>query len=184
MYYGEKTLSKIATLILVLAPLCASAEVLDSSSNGFTVKVAFTVKAKPTDVYRKLVHDVGEWWNPEHTFSGSAHNLSIDDKPMGCFCERFPAGGGVRHLEVVFAAPGKSLVMTGGLGPMQSIAATGSMNIQLSAAEGATKLVMVYAVVGYLPAGMQTWAKPADGMLTEQFTRLRNYIERGDPASK
>ncbi len=157
---------------------------LDSSSNGFTVKVAFTVKTAPADVYKKLVHDVGEWWNPAHTFSGSAHNLSIDDKPMGCFCEKFPGGGGVRHLEVVFAAPGKSLVMTGGLGPMQSIAATGSMRIQLTAAEGATKLEMIYSVAGYLPAGMQTWAKPADGMLTEQFTRLQNYIEHGNPIPK
>jgi len=174
-------LKKIATLILVLAPLCANAEVVDSSSNGFTVKVALTVKAAPADVYRKLVHDIGEWWNPEHTFSGSPHNLSIDDKPMGCFCEKLPGGGGVRHLEVVYASPGKSLVMTGGLGPMQSIAATGSMKIQLSPADGGTKLEMVYAVVGYLPAGMQTWAKPADGMLTEQFTRLRNYIEKGNP---
>ena len=174
-------MKKIATLILVLAPLCANAEVVDSSSNGFTVKVALTVKAAPADVYRKLVHDIGEWWNPEHTFSGSPHNLSIDDKPMGCFCEKLPGGGGVRHLEVVYASPGKSLVMTGGLGPMQSIAATGSMKIQLSPADGGTKLEMVYAVVGYLPAGMQTWAKPADGMLTEQFTRLRNYIEKGNP---
>ena len=78
----------------------------------------------------------------------------------------------------------KSLVMTGGLGPMQSIAATGSMRIQLAAAEGGTKFEMVYSVVGYLPTGMQTWAKPADGMLTEQFTRLRNYIENGSPAPK
>jgi len=177
-------LRKLASLILFLAPFAANAEVVDSAANGFTVKVAFTVKAPPADVYKKLVKDVGEWWSPEHTFSGSAHNLSIDDKPMGCFCEKFPAGGGVRHLEVVFAAPGKSLVMTGGLGPMQSIATSGSMNIQLTPADGATKFVMVYSVAGYLPAGMQTWAKPADGMLTEQFTRLRNYIEQGNPAPR
>jgi uncharacterized protein YndB with AHSA1/START domain len=167
---------------LILAPLCANAEVVDSSSNGFTVKVAMTIKAPPADVYKKLVHDVGEWWNSAHTFSGSAKNLSIDDKPMGCFCEKLPGGGGVRHLEVVNAVPGKTLVMTGGLGPMQSIAATGSMRIQLAAAEGGTKFEMVYSVVGYLPAGMQVWAKPSEGMLTEQFTRMQNYIEHGTPA--
>ena len=85
----------LAGLVSILAPLCATPEVLDSAGNGFTVKVAFTVKAAPADVYNKLVHDIGEWWNPEHTFSGSAHNLSIDDKPMGCFCEKLPGGGGV-----------------------------------------------------------------------------------------
>jgi hypothetical protein len=182
---GETTLRTTAILTgLILAAFGARAEVVDSSSNGFTVKVALTMKAAPADVYKKLVHEVGEWWNPAHTFSGSARNLSIDDKPMGCFCEKFPSGGGVRHLEVVFAAPGKSLVMTGGLGPMQSIAATGSMKIQLTAAEGATKFEMVYSVVGYLAAGMQIWAKPSDGMLSEQFTRLQNYVERGNPASR
>src|SRR6185369_9544199 len=115
--------------VLILAPLCANGEVADSAANGFTIKVAMNIKAAPADVYKKLVHDVGEWWNPAHTFSGSAKNLSIEDKPMGCFCEKFPNGGGVRHLEVVYAAPGKGLVMTGGLGPMQSIAASGSMRI-------------------------------------------------------
>lgn len=167
--------------VVILMPLGARAEVVDSSANGFTVKVALTIKAAPADVYQKLVHNIGDWWNSAHTFSGSAHNLSIDDKPMGCFCEKLPGGGGVRHLEVVMAAPGKSLVMTGALGPMQSLAVTGTMRIQFAATDGGTKFEMTYSTVGYLPSGMQTWAKPSDGMLTEQFTRLRNYIERGDP---
>jgi hypothetical protein len=37
-------------------------------------------------------------------------------------------------------------------------------------------------VTGYLPAGMNTWAAPVDSVLTEQVTRLKNYVERGDPA--
>jgi uncharacterized protein YndB with AHSA1/START domain len=170
--------------LLFLAPAGAYAEVVDSAANGFTIRVALTIKAPPADVYQKLVHNVGDWWNPAHTFSGNAHNLSIDDTPMGCFCEKYPQGGGVRHLEVVMADPGKALVMIGGLGPMQSIAATGSMRFSFAAVEGGTKFEMVYSVAGYLPAGMQTWAKPADGMLTEQFTRMQNYIEQGSPTPK
>lgn len=54
------------------------------------------------------------------------------------------------------------------------------MQIQLTAENGGTKLDMVYAASGYLPAGMNTWAAPADGMLKEQFTRLKNYIEKRD----
>ena len=41
-----------------------------------------------------------------------------------------------------------------------------------------------YAVAGYLPSGMKSWAAPVDGMLTEQFTRLKNYIEHGNPGAK
>jgi len=58
------------------------------------------------------------------------------------------------------------------------------MDIQLSPAEGGTKLEVTYAVTGYLPAGMNTWAAPVDSILTEQFMRLKNYVERGDPAPK
>jgi hypothetical protein len=78
--------------------------------------------------------------------------------------------------------PGKVLGMTGALGPLQSIAATGNMEIRLSPAEGGTRLELVYNVTGYLPAGMNTWAVPVDAVLTEQVTRLKNYVERGDPA--
>jgi hypothetical protein len=72
--------------------------------------------------------------------------------------------------------------MTGALGRLQSIAATDNMEIRLTPAEGGTRLVLVYIVTGYLPAGMNTWAAPVDAVLTEQVTRLKNYVERGDPA--
>ena len=116
----------------------AAAEVADSSASGFTVKIALSIQAAPNDVYRQLIH-VGDWWNAEHTFSGDARNLSIEEKAGGCFCEKLPNGGGVRHLQVLFVAPGKTLRMGGGLGPLQGIAANGSMTIQLSPAGAGTK---------------------------------------------
>ncbi len=174
----------MAVAFFALAPNRARAEVVDSGANGFTVKMTLPIQAAPADVYRRLIHNVGDWWSSGHTFSGNAHNLSIEEKPMGCFCEKLPNGGGVRHMEVVFLAPGKAVVLSGGLGPLQSIAATGSMSIELSLAEGGTKLELTYAVTGYLPAGMNTWAVPVNNVLTEQLTRLKNYIERGDPAPK
>jgi hypothetical protein len=169
-----------AFMWLALCPNWATAEVADSSSNGFTVKLALNIHAAPDEVYRKLIH-VGDWWNSEHTFSGDARNLSIEEKPMGCFCEKLPNQGAVRHMEVVNFSPGKMLVLSGGLGPLQSLAATGSMTISLGAAEGGTKLAVTYAVTGYLPAGMNSLAAPVDGVVREQFKRLKNYVERGDP---
>ncbi len=142
-------------LALLVAGLAASgwakAEVLDSSSSGFTTKTTLAIQASPEAVYRAVVHNVGDWWNSQHTFSGNSHNLSIEEKPGGCFCEKLPNDGGVRHMEVMFVAPGKTIALAGGLGPLQSIAATGSMRIQLAPAEGGTKLEVTYAVVGYLP---------------------------------
>jgi uncharacterized protein YndB with AHSA1/START domain len=170
--------------IMAAGMMPAQAAVADSSANGFTDKIELTIQGSPQDVYRRVVQNVGDWWNSMHTFSGDAHNLSIDDKAMGCFCEQLPGGGSVRHMQVVYAEPGKKLVFSGALGPLQSIAATGSMTIQLAAAGSGTKVGVVYTVTGYLPAGMNTWAEPVDSVLSEQLTRLKSLIETGKAASK
>jgi hypothetical protein len=165
----------------LLVPALASAEVADSAANGFTVKLQLDIAAKPQAVYDRLVHNVGDWWSSKHTFSGDAHNLSIDDKPMGCFCEKLPNGGGARHLDVVYANPGTALVMIGGMGPLQSMAMTGSLSIQLAPAGAGTKLAVQYAVTGYFPGGANALATPVDGVVTEQFVRLKNFVENGKP---
>lgn len=172
----------LALVALALTPAFSAAEIADSAANGFTYKLILNLQAPPETVYQRLLA-VGNWWNSSHTFSGDAHNLSIDAKPMGCWCEKLPNGGGVRHMQVVSVMPGKMLVMTGGLGPLQTMAATGSMKIVLGPANGGTQLQVTYSVTGYLPAGMNSLAAPVDGVLTEQFTRLKNYAETGNPAS-
>jgi len=170
--------------IALLTGAPAWAAVADSAANGFTVKLELNIQASPQEVYRRLVHNVGDWWNPMHTFSGDAHNLSIDDKAFAWCCEKLADGGSVRHLEVVNADPGKTLVLSGALGPLQSIAATGSLTIQLAPAGDGTKVSVIYAVTGYLRAGLNTWAAPVDSVLTEQFTRLKSLIENGKAAPK
>jgi uncharacterized protein YndB with AHSA1/START domain len=177
-------MKRFVIALLLFVPTGMPAAVADSAANGFTIKLSLQIQASPDDVYRKVVHNVGDWWSPAHTFSQDAHNLSIEEKPMGCFCEKLPGGGAVRHLEVVNFAPGKTLVMTGGLGPMQTLAVAGTLTLAFTPAQGGTKLDITYAVGGYLSAGLNTWAAPADGMLTEQFTRLKNLMEHGDPAFK
>ncbi len=155
--------------ILALAAIPAMAEVADSGTNGFTVKTTLQIQATPDMVYRRLIQ-VGDWRDSAHTFSGDAKNLSIDEKPAGCFCEKLANGGGVRHMEVVFLAPGKRLVLSGGLGPLQAIGATGAM--------------FSYAVTTYLPAGMNTLAAPVDSVWSALLARLKNLVEHGDPAAK
>ena len=169
-------------IALALAPALLRAEVADSSAAGFTVKISVKIQAPPAEVYRRLIRPA-EWWSPAHTFSGDSRNLSIEERAGGCFCEKLPDGGGVRHLEVIYFSPGKRLVLSGGLGPLQSIAAGGNMTFQLAADGPATQLTVTYAIAGYVPAGMNTWAAPVDKVLTEQIARLKNSIETGNPDS-
>jgi uncharacterized protein YndB with AHSA1/START domain len=176
--------SKIFVLILVCASLPAplAATVADQNANGFTIRISTIVRAAPPElVYDRLVHNVGDWWSSDHTVSQDSHNLSLEDKPMGCFCEKLPGGGGVRHAEVIMVMPNKLLVMSGALGPLQKFGDTGTLTIVLEPVHKDTRIELVYAVGGYLSGGLNTWAAPVDSVLTEQITRLKNYVETGNP---
>ena len=98
-----------ALSIFAIGP--AGAAVADSGANGFTVKISVVIHAAPEEVYQKLVHNVGDCWSSDHTFSGDAHILTIDDKPMGCWCEKLTTGG-ARHMEVVLAANSRARCRT------------------------------------------------------------------------
>lgn len=167
---------------LLVTCISASAAVVDSSASGFTVKATRTIHASPATVFAKLLQ-VGDWWDPVHTYSHDAHNLSIDAKAGGCYCEKLSGGGGVKHMEVVFLQPGKRLVMTGGLGPMQAMGVAASLAIDLAPSADGTLLTYSYAVGGYSPTGLNTLAPIIDTVLGQQFTRLVNDIERGSPTA-
>jgi hypothetical protein len=75
--------------IALLTPAFARADVADSAANGFTVKLADSSPSAgglppPGSQPRRLA-------GLHAHLSGDAHNLSIDDKPMGCFCEKLRA---------------------------------------------------------------------------------------------
>ena len=71
-----------------------------SAASQIMLRVVSAEAGLAREAYLRLVRDIGDWWNPAHTFSGNAHNISIDEKPMGCFCEKLARQGGVRHMEV------------------------------------------------------------------------------------
>jgi uncharacterized protein YndB with AHSA1/START domain len=175
---------KLLTLLMVCvaAPAMLQADVADQAANGFTIKYTTVIRAAPEEVYNKLVHNIGDWWSSAHTFSNDSHHLSIDDKVMGCFCETLPGGGGVRHAEVIMVMPNKMLVMTGSFGPLQKFGATGTLTIVLQPLNKDTRVQLMYAVGGYLPDGLNTWAAPVDKVWIQQVTRLKSYVETGNPA--
>ena len=82
-------------------------------------------------VYRELGQG-RRWWDPAHTWSGSARNLKLEPKAGGCFCEKLADGGSVQHGRVIFAQPGKLLRLEGALGPLQDMAVTGVLSFNLA----------------------------------------------------
>jgi uncharacterized protein YndB with AHSA1/START domain len=180
----QRIIHAAAGFLVATALSCpAHAAVTDSAANGFSVVEKVHIAAPPDKVYDQLVLPV-HWWSSTHTFSHSAANLTLDPKAGGCWCETLPNGGSVLHMIVVFAAPGKALVMRGALGPLQGLGVDGAMTISLKPAADGTDLSLTYDVGGYLKDGLQSWAVPVDGVLGEQMGRLKLLIETGSPESK
>ena len=159
----------------------AHAEIADSSDVGFTLKFTALAKATPDKSYRALTNSVGKWWSSEHTYTGDARNLSIQDRPGGCFCERFPAGGGIEHMRVVYSSPGEALRLLGALGPLQEMGMQGSMTWAFAKEGDGTRIKVTYAVGGYCPGGPGALAPIVDRVIGEQFDRLLRFLETGFP---
>jgi hypothetical protein len=154
----------------------ASAEVVSTDAGGFTVKGGATVSADPSTTYEALL-DVWKWWDPAHTWSGDASNLSIDARAGGCFCEALPEGGSVQHMEVVYAAHGSTLRMRGALGPLQEHPVAGSLTWTLAPAGEGCEIGFVYRVSGRVEGGIEAWAGPVDFVLSSQLARLAALLD-------
>jgi uncharacterized protein YndB with AHSA1/START domain len=169
-----------AVLFAILAgPL--RGEVVETTAAGFVVRNTATINASPANVYAALTDRVGGWWDPSHTFSHDARNLSLDARPGGCFCERLPDGGGVQHMRVVYASPGKLLRLTGAIGPLQEAALTATMTWNLQQRGAATTVELIYTVGGFRAGGFRDIPTVVDGVLRGQLARLKAFVETGRP---
>jgi uncharacterized protein YndB with AHSA1/START domain len=143
------------------------------SPNGFAITVVRDVAAPSDRVFRAL-GEPGRWWNPEHTWSGHADNLTLELAAGGCFCERWPQGS-VEHGRVIYVMADRQLRLLAALGPLQSLPVNAVLDFQLTANGPGTKLAVTYVVAG---GGMDlsTLALPVDGVLAEQVDRLIRYL--------
>jgi uncharacterized protein YndB with AHSA1/START domain len=157
------------------------AEVTRSSESGFTVTHSVNVPMPPPAAWSAL-SDVGRWWDPEHTYSGDAHNMSLEPFVAGCLCERLGMYAGVQHMTVIYAQPPKTLRLSGALGPLQQFAITGSLTWTIEVAGGGSKITMSYTAGGYADRPLSEWAPLVDSVLVTQVQRLGRFISTGNPA--
>jgi hypothetical protein len=156
----------------------AAAEVISAGQNGFEIRVTVHVAATPDKAYAALLQPA-RWWSSEHTFSGSAANLTLDAHPGGCWCETLIDGGFVEHMHVVYVAPGKMLRLRGALGPFQGLGVEGAMTWSVKAGTSGTDISVSYAAGGYVKDGFDALSKGVDHVLGEQLERLRKLIDGG-----
>lgn len=170
-----KHVRSLLACVLCCAPTYAAAEVKSISEGGFTVTHELSTNAAPEAVYG-AVQKIGQWWNPDHSWTGQAANLYLDASLGGCFCERLPDGGGVEHLRIIYLAPGQQIRFDGALGPLQGLAVSGRMLWTFEPAEDGTRISFTYHVSGVMDGGFEGLAPAVDGVIGEQLTRLGAFL--------
>ena len=75
------------------------------------------VDATPASTWRDLTR-VSLWWDPAHTWSGSARNLKLEPKAGGCFCEKLPTA--VRYSTGGYLPSPENAPLQAALGPLQA----------------------------------------------------------------
>ena len=171
----------VPLIVLSMIAVPASAEVVSAAANGFQVRHSVQMVVPPAQAFDAFGR-IGSWWNPEHTYSGKAANLSLALSPGGCFCERLDGGGGIEHLRVSYIDPGKRIVLTGSLGPLLYEATAGVMDVQFERIAGGTRVTLEYRVAGFAKGGADKLAPVVDSVLAEQFKRYRDFARAYRPA--
>ncbi|MEQ1867650.1 MAG: ATPase [Micropepsaceae bacterium] len=175
-------LAALSSALALTLPTVAHAKIVAKSATGFVVEHQLELKTDAKSAYDGFVN-IGAWWSSSHSFSGDAKNITIDTKPGGCWCETLPAGGFVKHMDVVHAAPGKMLVFSGGLGPLQFMGVAGSMTVSFQTAKttNLTTMKLRYDIGGRDDKNFEDISKAVDGVLAEQIARYKNFATGGMP---
>jgi len=161
-----------------LLPGVGLSEVIDASAEGFSLRFEKRFEQSASTVYSTIV-DLKSWWDPDHTYSGDAGNLTLELKPGGCLCETWE-GGSVQHLTVGYIVENSTLRLLGGLGPLQQMAVAGSMSFIVTSEEAGSRLVFVYEVGGYWKDGLAGLAKPVDDVWAGHLARFEAAVAAQD----
>ncbi|NNE05648.1 MAG: ATPase [Xanthomonadales bacterium] len=169
----------LTPFLLVASPI--QAEVTSVNASGFALAFEQTIDTSAEDIYTAMT-EIGSWWHPDHSWEGKAENLYMDMRVGGCFCEKLANGGFAEHLHLAYAAPGKEIRLTGGLGPLQGMGMGGAMVWTITMAAEGQKISWTYTAHGHGTQDSMKGLAPIVDMVQKQaFDRLIRYIQTGAP---
>jgi uncharacterized protein YndB with AHSA1/START domain len=162
--------------VAFLASGSVTAGVVEARDNAFSIESTVSSSAPPNVVYRALGNVAG-WWDPEHSWSGSAKNLSLHLQAGGCFCEKLADGGSVEHGRVIYAQPGVMVRLNAPLGPLQGMPVTAVLTYKLAPEGSGTAITMTFRVSGAMTMGSAKLAPIVDQVMNVQLGRLKAYSD-------
>ena len=163
----------LAMSIALLLPFAAAADVKQPAADGAVIEHRFQVSASPEVAWSALTHPE-RWWPADHTWSGSAANMRLRAEAGACFCENWD-GNSAEHGRVIMALPGKLLRISGALGPLQEMAVTGVLSIQLAAKDGGTEATVTYRLSGDASHKLDAFIPVVDKVVGQQFGSFASY---------
>ena len=172
----KKRILGLLLVALTAAPGFAQSEVLQKSDSEFFIRLETVLDHDSQAVYRGLAA-LPAWWNPSHSHSGEAANLSFELQAGGCFCERWGQSS-VEHLRVIYAVDGREVRLAGGLGPLQAMPVNGLMRWRLVPQGDKTALTWEYSVWGSASNQLESLAQPVNDVLAQQVQGLADYMRR------
>jgi uncharacterized protein YndB with AHSA1/START domain len=161
--------------LATLAAFAVHAEVKDATASGFTVENTVQVPSDAMTAWNALINDIDRWWPRDHTWWGTGSTLTIEPRAGGCFCEH-NGEQQAAHLQVTFVDPGKTLRMTGGLGPLQGMGISGALEFRFAPTAAGTTITLFYRAGGYTPDNLAAFAAVVDQVQAQQLGGLANYL--------
>lgn len=161
----------------------AAARVLDSSAAGFTVENTAIVPVDAKAAWDGLVKHVDQWWPKDHSWFGKDGKFSIDARAGGCFCEVAGARQ-AQHMAIAFVDPAHLLRMVGGLGPLQGMGLSGTMDWTLEPVEGGTRITLHYVAGGYTTTDLARFVPIVDQVQGLQLGGLAGFLSKGKAGGK
>ena len=169
MKNGLKKLTIVSGLLVGCSGAVQS-DIVEAAPDHYVLKAEAVSPHSPEEVWARLI-EPAKWWHPDHTFSGSAANLSLDLQAGGLWREDWD-GGSVRHGEVVLVYEGKQLRLDAPFGPLQGIGAKTTWTITLTPEGEGTKVTFDEIAYGTEASKLDELAPAVDFVKTEAIRRL------------
>jgi uncharacterized protein YndB with AHSA1/START domain len=161
----------------------ARADIVRANAGLFAIHAEQTVAANPEQVWAALVR-VGDWWDSAHTYSGDAHNLTLDAHAGGCWCERW-RGNSVAHARVLMvlreASGARTLRLDAPLGPLQGMGVNAILTFSITPDPAGAKIQMTYRVSGDESLALDQVGPGVNEVIMAQYGRLIHLVTSGSP---
>lgn len=158
--------------MIAALPLVAHGAVTSADPQGFTLTITHDSKLAPAAAWQRFVGEIGQWWEPSHSYSGQTGRMTIDPVAGGCFCERLDGGGWVQHGVVMYAAPGAALRLSAPLGPLQEMPVVAILTVTFKPQGEGTRVEAVFRAHGAFTEDAAKLAPVVDYVLDTQFKRF------------